>query len=118
MSVLSITVPILDPILVYFILISPNTHIFLQFCGVGLLLLNWYWYSLFVQKWVSEYKSMFAKSPEKVTIKNMGTLIATMAFAKKMSDVKKRMNKNPKFRNSESIRGYATCDLATYEFED
>jgi len=117
MAVLSITVPILDPILVWMIVSHPNSALFHRTAAVGLLFLNFYWYTLFFSKWVQEYKTMKVKkntAPE-VKVKSMYTLIYILKFSKKMQEVKERMGQERQMSPFSSIRAYSECDSYYYE---
>jgi len=56
MIFLTITVPIMGPILAYFIVTNPNSHAFHQFSVTGLVLINLYWFVLFSQKFMGGEK--------------------------------------------------------------
>jgi len=120
MGVLSITVPFVDPILVWMIVNHPNSHIFHRCAAIGLLLLNWYWYTLFFSKWVEEYKAMRAKkaSVSEVKVKHMSTLVYVLKFARHVSDVKKRMKSERQMDRFSTIRSYSVCDSIYYDDEE
>jgi len=113
MAVLSITVPILDPVLIWAIVKHPNSHLFHRCAAVSLLLLNIYWYTLFFSKWVEEYKAMKAKKTQKVSkakITSLLTLVHIVRFANKMSEIRKRMGQERFLAKFSSIRSYSIYD--------
>jgi len=120
MGVLTITVPFVDPVLVWMIVRNPNSHIFHRSTSIGLLFLNVYWYILFFNKWVEEFNVTRAKktSVPEVKVKRMSTLFYVLKVARRVSDVKKRMKRERQMDKFSSIRSYSECDCIHYDDEE
>jgi hypothetical protein len=52
MLTLTVTVPFVAPLLAYYIVTNPNSHVFHKFAVTGLVIVNLYWFALFSQKFM------------------------------------------------------------------